>query len=273
MLSALAQGWKMGHMRLGNPPTTRKWREVVHLLSEGDVSVSDLAESVERAADRSLAEAVDDPAFVEALWLFLKIPQAACSEDFAAALGKLGLQVPETPTVTDVLAAFDDAIEKARGGHKRSLTDFGLIAKNAAIAALQGLANERLPTLWKSTREDERTTLATFASTERFGELAQRFFTNLLEGHLQYFLEREIPRHIGPGNFLQSVADARHFDGTVKRYCSETTIIMRGFAKDWLGKNKFHLEKELSRRDAAGFAAHAFTKIRKELSRRSGRPL
>src|SRR5690606_18254496 len=113
----------------------------------------------------------------------------------------------------------------------------------------------------------------TFASTEHFGELAQRFFTNLLDGHLHYFLEREIPRHIGPGNFLQSVADTRYFDGSVKRHCAETTVIMRAFARDWLGKNRFHLDKDLSRRDAAGFAAHAFTKIRTELSRRSGRQL
>lgn len=51
------------------------------------------------------------------------------------------------------------------------------------------------------------------------------------------------------------------------------SVIMRAFAKDWLGKNRFHLDKDLSRRDAAGFAAHAFTKIRAELSRRSGQQL
>lgn len=263
----------MGHVRLGNPPTTRKWREVVDLLNAGDVHIPDIADAVERACDRSLADAVNDPAFVEALWLFLKVPKAASSDDFAGELRKLRLRVPDTPTVTDILAAFDEAIEDVRRRSRQSLTDFGQIAKGAAISALQSLVNDRLPSLWEATREDERTTLATFASTERFGELAHRFFTNLLEGHLQYFLEREIPRHIGPGSFLQSVGDARHFDGTVKRHCTETTVIMRAFAKDWLGKNRFHLDKDLSRRDAAGFAAHAFTKIRAELSRRSGQQL
>lgn len=260
----------MGHVRFGKPPTTRKWLEVVGLLSEGDVHVPYLAEAVERAADRSLADAVKDPAFVEALWLFLKVPQAARSEDFSGELRKLRLFVPANPTVTDLMAAFDSAIEDVRRRSTRSLTDFGLIAKNAAISALQGLLNDRVPSLWEATREDERTTLATFASTERFGELAQRFFTDLLEGHLQYFLEREIPRHIGPGSFVQSVADTRYFEGTVRRHCKESTLIMRTFARDWLGKNRFHLDKDLSRRDAAGFAAHAFTKIRAELSRRSG---
>jgi hypothetical protein len=261
----------MGHVRLGNPPTTRKWREVIDLLNAGDVDVSDIADAVEHASDRSLADAVNDPAFVEALWLFLKVPQAASSDDFAGELRKLHLPVPDNPTVTDLLAAFDEAIEGVRRRNRQSLTDFGLLAKDAAISALQSLISDRNPSLWEATREDERTTLATFASTERFGELAQRFFTNLLDGHLHYFLEREIPCHIGPGSFLQSVADTRYFERSVKGHCAETTVIMRAFARDWLGKNRFHLDKDLSRRDAAGFAAHALTKIRAELSRRSGR--
>ena len=124
----------------------------------------------------------------------------------------------------------------------------------------------RLPSLWEATAEDERTTLATFTSTERFGELAQRFFTKLLEGHIQYFLDREIPRHIRPGSFIQSVGDAADFDDAVARHCSETTLIMRAFARDWLGRTQFHLDRKLSRQDVAGFASFAFTKIRTELS-------
>jgi hypothetical protein len=45
---------------------------------------------------------------------------------------------------------------------------------------------------------------------------------------------------------------------------------MRAFARDWLGKHRFHLEKNLTREDAAGLAAYALTKIRAELNRRSG---
>ena len=68
-----------------------------------------------------------------------------------------------------------------------------------------------------------------------------------------------------PGSFIQSVADTADFDDAVARHCSETTFIMRAFARDWLGKNPFHLDKKLSRDDVAGFASYAFTKIRNEL--------
>jgi hypothetical protein len=114
-----------------------------------------------------------------------------------------------------------------------------------------------------------RTTLATFVAPERFGELSHRFFTHLVEHNIQYFLDRETPRHIGPGRFAQSVGDLALHDSAVRRHCEETTIIMRAFAKDWLGNNAFHLGKDISRKDAAGFAHVAFEKIRKELSNRS----
>jgi hypothetical protein len=143
-----------------------------------------------------------------------------------------------------------------------------VLARNAAVGALQGVLQNRVPTLWLPTAEDERTTLATLITTERFGELAQRFFTNLLRGHIQYFLDREVPRHIGPGSFVQSVADTAYFDSAVQRHCGEATFIMRAYAKDWLGKNRFHLGKDISRDDVTGFATYAFTKIRTELAAR-----
>jgi hypothetical protein len=69
---------------------------------------------------------------------------------------------------------------------------------------------------------------------------------------------------------MRSVADVRHFEGAIHHHCQETTIIMRAFAKDWLGRNRFHLDKDITRQDATGFAAYSFTKVRNELSRRSG---
>ena len=134
------------------------------------------------------------------------------------------------------------------------------------MAALYGVFNERLPSLWSATPQDERTTLATLASTERFSELAQRFFTGLLEGHIQYFLDREIPRQIGSAGFVQCVADTHRFDEALRRHCTETTMIMRTYARDWLGKNQFHLQKNPSRDDVTKFAAYAFDKIRTELA-------
>lgn len=260
----------MGHVRFGKPPATRKWREVVALLDESEFRIGDIASAVERSSDRSLSQAVNDPGFVESLWLLLKIPLAAGEPDLETALRGIGLDVAREPTLHDILAAFGEAVDRARRTGGRAATDFGLIARNAAMAALASLAHDRGPALWRATPEDQRVTLATFASGENFAELAQRFFTHVLEGHLHYFLDREIPRHIGRGGMMRSLADTGYFEGELRRHCRESTLIMRSFARDWLGKNRFHLGKDLTRKDAAGFAAFAFTKVRNELSRRSG---
>lgn len=260
----------MGHIRLGKLPATRRWREVVAFLTEGEVDVADLADAVARASDKSLKQAIRDPAFVEALWLLIKIPQAAKSGNFAAALTQIGITVPVNPSIADLVTGFGAAVESAQR-RSPNTTDLSEMARNAGIAALHSLATERAPSLWEPNREDERTTVATFASPDRFGELAQRFFTNLVERHLHYYLDRELPKHIGPGKDLQSVGDLISFEGVVRRHCAETTVIMRAFAKGWLGNNAFHLDKDLSRQDAAGFAYVAFEKVRKELAIRSGK--
>ncbi|MGY2991530.1 hypothetical protein ACVWWD_000337 [Mesorhizobium sp. URHB0026] len=260
----------MGHIRLGVLPATRRWQDVVALLDESKFRIADIANAIVRASDRSLARAVDDPAFVEALWLLLKIPIAAKQADFRAELAALGILVPPDPMLVDILGAFVDVIDRARYRAALAVTDFSLIARNAAMAALESLTLDRSPSLWKPSAIDERTTIASFAATEQFGELAQRFFTNLVEGHLQYFLDREIPRHIGNGGMIRSVGDTTYFESAVHRHCREATVIMRAFARDWLGKHRFHLGKDLTRLDAVRFAAVAFTKVRKELSSRSG---
>ena len=261
----------MGHVRLGKPPATREWRQVIDLLGAQKLVVAEIAAAVERSADRSLATAVQDPGFVESFWLLLKIPQAIATDDPQLALKSLGIIVPPDPGIADLTAGFEAAFERYRRRSFVGFTDFAFIARDAAIATLAGLANELGPRLWTSRPEDERATIAGFASSTASGELAQTFFTHVLRGHIRYFLDREIPRHIGVGHALTSVTDAEYFDEAVRRHCRETTIIMRAFARDWMGKNRFHLGKEIGREDAAALASHALDKIRAELNRRSGK--
>ena len=260
----------MGHVRLGRLPATRQRRQVINLLGAQKLVIADIAAAVERSADRSLSTAVQDPGFVESFWLLLKIPQAIATDDPQLALKSLGIIVPPDPGIADLTAGFEAAFERFRQRSAVGFTDFAFIAKDAAFGSLAALTHERGPQLWASNAEDERATIAGLASSSIFGELAQTFFTHVLRGHIRYFLDREVPRHIGVGHALTSVADAEYFDEAIRRHCRETTIIMRAFARDWMGKNRFHLGKEIGREDAAALASYALDKIRAELNRRSG---
>jgi hypothetical protein len=261
----------VGHVRLGKLPATRKWRDIVALLGDDHPSIPHLAYAVEDAADRSFPAALNDPGFIEALWLMLKIPQAATSRAFSNALAKLGIKISGEPTLAAMLAGFDRAVERARVRSYRASTDFSVLARNAAVSALRAVVHKRLPTLWIATAEDERTALIALGTTEGFGELAQQFFTQLLENHLHYYLDREIPRHIGRRSFAPSIPDTAYFDTAMRQHCRESTLIMRAFAKDWLGNNQFHLGKDITRDEARKFASYAFTKISDELAARGAR--
>jgi hypothetical protein len=260
----------MGHVRLGKLPATRQWKDVIDLLGAHELAVAAIAAGVERCADRSLSTAVQDPGFVESFWLLLKIPQAAAKDDRQLALKSLGIIVPPNPGLADVTAGFEEAFDRFRQRCVTGFTDFAVIAKNAAIATLVSLTYARGPQLWTQTAEEERATVAGLASSTGFAELAQTFFTNVLRGYLRYFLDRELPRHIGVGQALASIPDAEHFDEAVRNHRRETTVIMRAFARDWIGRHAFHLHEDIGRENAAAFASYAFAKIRTELNRRSG---
>ncbi len=256
----------MGHVRLGRLPSSRDWRQIVGYVVAGDISVAELADAVADASDKSLMKAIRDPALIEVIWLLMKIPQAARSQHFSQELNALGISVPTNPSVTDVVAGFDAAVEAVQRQGGKGITDLGEMAKQAGIAALHGVVQDRLPSLWVPTREDERTTLASLDAPDRFGDLSQRFFSRLVEHNIQYFLDREMPKHIGPDQINHSIGDMAAFDGAVRRHCEETTVIMRAYAKDWLGNHGFHQGKNLSRKDASNFSYTAFEKIRSELS-------
>jgi hypothetical protein len=172
-------------------PTSRKWKQVVAYFVAGDVDVAQLASAISLAAERAMNRAWKDDVFVEVCWLLIKIPQAARSGHFTAALKEVGVEVPEDPTLLDVIVGLDVAVEKRMRQPNARITDLGEMARLAAISALYEVAGERLPTLWKPGREDERTTLATFALPDKFAELSQRFFVKLMERNLLYYLDRE----------------------------------------------------------------------------------
>lgn len=259
----------MGHQRLAPLPASKNLPEIIGLILAGDAPDAQLVDAVTKACDTMLQRGIKDQAFIEVLWLLVRIPQAAASPNIKEALQAIGIDVPEQPSATDIVVGFDAAVEVAQRRHDNGITDLSEIARQAGIAALYSLLEERLPALWQPTAEDLRTTLATFAGPEKFGELSQRFFANFTGRTIHYFLDRDIHRHVGPEKLAQSIGDLRIFDTAVEHHGREASMIMRAFAKDWLGKNVFKEGKEISCGDVKGFAAHASDKIRKELEIRS----
>src|SRR6185369_2904373 len=133
----------MGHVRLGILPASRKWRQVVEELRLG-ADVDTVAAAAADAAETALHGASKDPAFLHAFWLLTQIPLAARGPEFAKDLRRLGVDVPDQPSLMDVAAAISAAVDRharEQGGR----TDLGEMAQMAAVESLAASVGPNLP--------------------------------------------------------------------------------------------------------------------------------
>lgn len=253
----------MGHTRLGDIPRTRKWQEIVGLIS-GGAGAAQVANGVIRAAERGLQLTTEDKALVEAFWLLTQLPIAAKERDFAAALKERGLSVSAEPGLMDVVAAVSEAID-ARLPNNAGRTDLGEMAQSAASEAIVQVVTERTQSLFGSMPEDVKIGLAGLGTVKQFGAFARQFYGRLTEKVLQYFVSRVTPNHVG-GNELRfpTLAAKAEFDKALALHCREASKIVEAFAGEWFSKTRWE-NQGISRDDAARFAHVAMRKMVDEL--------
>jgi hypothetical protein len=255
----------MGHVRLGVLPKSRKWRQVVEELRLG-AEIDVVAASAADAAEASLHAASKDPAFLHAFWLLTQLPLAARGPDFTQDLGRLGVQVPDQPSLIDVVAGISAAVDRyAREQGGRS--DLGEMAQMAAVESFMALIGPNLPSLFAPSPGEVQRAIGRFAGGERFSTLAREFFTRLTQRSLDYYLSRELNNHIGAAERFPNDGARSQFDDALGRHCREASRIIEAFAGGWYGKNVYQgdgLTPDSIRR----FAPIAFKKIRAELRKR-----
>lgn len=259
----------MGHVRLGILPASRKWKEVVALLTDGDSSYEEIAALSAEAAEKALGGLTKDPVFIEALWLLCKIPQAAKADNFTEALRELGVNVGDRPTLAELAEGFSKAIDTAIRGHHGKQTDFSELSRKAGISSLIAMTQDALPQLWNNhSAEDVRHAVGHYAAPEHFGALAQDFFSRFTERHLRYYLDREMPKHVGGNKYLPSLSALDSFNTALHSHCQESSTIMRVFARDWYGK-QYSKNEPVTRDGVKKFSHVTLLKMRKELKLRS----
>lgn len=254
----------MGHVRLKQLPASRKWDKVVSMLAAGN-PVEDLAWASADAAEAALEAARRDPVLAHTVWLLSQLPLAARRPDFAAALHALGVEVGHEPSLLDVAAGLSNAVDEATSG-ARGQTDFGEMARIAAIEFLTSLVGEALPTLLGSTADDVKLAMGRFAAPDRFGWLARDFFARLTRRHLDYYLSRTLSAHVGPGKRLASISDRAAFDAALDLHCREASRIVQVFAGGWFSKTNF--KGGITPQKARDFSFVALGKIKAELRKR-----
>jgi hypothetical protein len=138
------------------------------------------------------------------------------------------------------------------------------------LAAFGEAVRDRLPGLWAPTAEDVRASVSALKGTEQFAAMAHRFYSNFVERVIHYYIDRNLHHMVGPDRVAKSVNDLRTFNDAIRRHCDEAALIMRAFARDWLGKNHYKDGKQITKDDVRRFSGYTVEKIRLELAQRKG---
>jgi hypothetical protein len=254
----------MGHQRLGRLPGTRKFRQVIDLIS-GGAKVETIAAATSVAAEAQMIDASNDPAVKQAVWLLTQIPVAARQEDFASELKRLGLRVSDRPTLIEVVTAMTDAIDR-NVGKTGGRTDLGEMAQLSAAESLNAVAGRELSDLFGVTPDKAKSTLGGLGTEKQFAILARDFFSRLARRQLSYFLSRELAQHVGANSRFHTIREHRDFEAALDLHCREASRIIKEFSGEWFSKHNY--EGGITEAKAGRFAHVAFKKLREELQHR-----
>ncbi|SDB58599.1 hypothetical protein [Bauldia litoralis] len=259
----------MGHQHLGKLPATRQWVAVIDMIAHG-IDVAAIASATSDAAAASLQAYANDRTVQRALYLLAQIPLAARKREdsFQAALGRLGLNV-ETPDLFHIAAACLENLDRLTLRHR---SDFGEIVALSAVESLQAVTRRSLDDLFGATsdvehRDRTQEILSGLATVKQFGLLAEDFFGRVLRRHLEYYLSRELPLHVGMAKRFSSLREHEEFVEALHLHCRESSRIVSRFAGEWFSKANF--EGGITQKKAGGFVFVAMGKLRDELRLRN----
>jgi hypothetical protein len=254
----------MGHQHLGTLPKTRKWQQVVQLIAAG-ADVRDVAAGTSSAAEQQMIKASDDPGVKNSFWFLTQIPLAARQSDFGRLLRDLGLLVGDRPTLLEIATEMTSAIDRcvATSGGR---TDLGEMAQLSAVESLNAVAGRQLRDLFEAPTNRTKTVLAGLGTDKQFAVLARDFFSRLAQRQLNYFLSRELSRHVGANSRFRTIQQHREFEVALDLHCREASRILKQFSGEWFSKRMF--EGGISPEQAGNFAHVAFEKLRAELIER-----
>ena len=257
----------MGHTHLVRLPATRKWRDVLELLAGGAPAEEVLSASAS-AIERDLANAAQDPVFIEAVRLLCQIPKSAQAENFAASMRHEGMDAGSDPTLLDIAMAASQRLDAVRG-QARSANDFSELSARALVSTLSEAFGSAILGLLEASTENLKIEVKKFASPEGFERLSRMFFGKLLDGTLRYWLDRTMPAQTGDERRFRTMSDRTNFDGVLTQYVAESTRIIKEFSRGWYAKAAAP-EGSVSSSKAAAFGYVAFKKIGEELRRKRG---
>lgn len=254
----------MGHIRLGRLPKTKPWARVFETLADPGIDAPALAAATAHAAASRFEQLKSDEALQQAVWCLARLGNAAKTADFAAELVSIGIDPRRAGSGLGLVSELSRAIE---GGLHAPPSTLGELAIKSAQHVVAERVVAQSASLFGTTLDDVRAAASAFGTKDGFASLARDFFGDFASRTIQFLAEKELGNHVGAGESIRNVEDARELTRDIDRFCRESAEIVREFAGGWYSKANWQTEREIDRTRAEGFLAHALTKLRGELER------
>lgn len=259
----------MGHLRLGRLPKTLRWREVVELLDSSPGDAAAIAQATVEAAEGRLRELARDPSLSYCFWLLTRIAWASRSEQFAAELDDLQVGLSPGASVLTFISELTDRVRNELSDSPES-GPFSELASLALRRTLTETIGQQGPSLFGSSLDDLQDAFRAYSTRAQFGVLARRFFGDFLARTLRFFVDRELPNHVGVSAGLSGVAEGVEFKEALDLYARQSAGILEEFAAGWYSKHNWESAGRISLDETRGFTAVALRKLRMELLQGGG---
>ncbi|HYG33895.1 MAG TPA: hypothetical protein VEC99_03875 [Clostridia bacterium] len=256
----------MGHIRIGTLPATRRWKDVVGLITDG-VEAARVAEAVTHAWEQAFNSVQKDAGFREAVYLLMQIGAAGKSRDPTEHLSSVGVEVAGATSVVEVAMALSAAMERRLEG-TRQRSDFGELAQRALVGTVTEYLQRSMPTLLESTADDVDGAFKECGRDKAFGKLSREFFARMTNECLNYFLSKTLPAQVGEGRRFATTGQLAGFEEAMRTHCSEAAEIVESYSSGWFSK-ELHESGKITRDSAERFGWFGLKKIRSELATRA----
>jgi hypothetical protein len=254
----------MGHIRLGRLAKSLSWQRLVAVLDLPDLDVASVAAVTADGAQHRLHGLRTDPVMGYSCWLLCRLATAARSDAFVEQSRRLGLEIRPGDSALSLVAKLNALVrtEVERTAGSGPFAEIASLALRRTLLETLGVAQGHL---FGRTIDDLQTAIRAGTTNRAFGDLAVRFFGDVLGRTLRFYVDKELPFHIGANSGFADIATSDRFVQDLDRYARQSARIVDRYATEWLSKYAYQEQGAITREQAQGFVALAMTKLDAEL--------
>ncbi len=249
----------MGHIRLGVLPKYPRWKNVISLLGNSDIPVSQVADRVLDSSRDMLQSDSAQSSVSYCIWLLAQLTLASRQSEFKSELAKLGIDVDDRTSASLFLAKVAQ-IASRQLSNLVPHTALNNIAELALCETLTRSIGSHATTLFGADLREVQSALKEYSTNKQFSSLLHIFFTSFLGRMLRFVVDKEIANHVGEGKRFETIQDLGEFENALEGFAGQTSRIIDQFSGGWYSKRVWQ-QGTISEPDASGFVHVALDKL------------